>query len=344
MTMSRAFILALMVSAPFAAEPHVVSIGGPRLIIDGGIVLPRSVSTVSLEVRNPGAAARLWAPPMLSCACAAVQPESETFPASGAVAVAMRVSWPLGHAPAEATAEMHFTTPDAAKKNAAATVTVQVRIEDYLLLDERAGTYRLANRRFADADSGWEVDLVRGRHPDVWDDLSAEVGDGGLLVSSTRIDDDHWRVHFKPTAAMPLGSFGCPLTLTFRHKGKVLDHRVERRVVGRIIGPLRAIPGEVLLGAIPAGGSVERTVRVHAVDGSAVTVGEVSVDAGIVTATVSKDDPSLITLRADAPSGLSKQAPVGGSLRISARSSAGTFSLRVLLVGTMLPRAATDTP
>ena len=336
--------LSLICVALGAAEPHVVTIGGPRLIIDAGTVLPDSINEVRVEVRNPGAAERTWAAPTLSCSCAAVQPEAEVFPAAGAGAVMMRVRWPLGHAPAEATAEMRFTIPgDSASKPQVATVTIKGRIEDYLRLDESASTYRLSPRPFADDGSGWDVDLVRGLYPDAWDGLTADVGEG-LRASVVRVDADHWRVHLMPTAAMPLGSFSSDLGLGFTRGGAVLSHRVRRRVVGRITGPMRAVPSEVLLGAIPSGTVVERTVRVTAAEGDPVTVLEAMVDPGVVTATISPQDPSSILLRAVAPAVLAKQQPVGGFLRIRAKSNAGTYPIRIRLVGTMVVAEATDTP
>ena len=336
--------LSLICVALGAAEPQVVTIGGPRLVIDAGTVLPDSLTEVRVEVRNPGAAERTWAAPMLSCSCAALQPEADAFPAAGAGAVRMRVRWPLGHAPAEATAEMRFAIPgDAASKPDIATVTIKGRIEDYLRLDERAGTYRLAPRPFADDGSGWDVDLVRGLYPVAWDGLTAEVG-AGLRASVVRIDADLWRVHLVPTAAMPLGSFSSDLVLGFSQGGVALSHRVRRSVVGRISGPMRAVPSEVLLGAVFSGTAVERTVRVTAADGDPVTVLEATVDPGVVTATISPVDPSLILVRAAAPAVLAKQEPVGGFLRIRAKSAAGTYPIRVRLVGTMVVAEPTDTP
>jgi len=335
-------MLVLVAGALSAADSHLVAIGGPRLIIDGGVVLPGSTTTLVVAVKNPAATPRTWATPMLSCACAAVQPAAELFPAARSGLVTMQVRWPLGHAPAEATAEMHFTAPDGGSAERA-TVTVTGRIEDYLLLDERGGTYRLATTSLASAASGWDIDVSRGRHPEVWDDLSAEVSEPGLLASVARIDHDHWRIHLAPTTAMPLGSFGSSLVFAFRRDGQALDHRVARRVVGRVSGPVRATPGEVLLGAIPPGASVERTLRVQAVDGSAVTVLEAVVEPGI-TATVSPDDPAVVILRVSAPAEVVKPVPVGGYLHLRVLATAGTFQLRILLVGTLIPARANDTP
>lgn len=163
---------------------------------------------------------------------------------------------------------------------------IDADVRDLARWQDGGGTADLGSHPLGGAVRPPALRLRRGTHPLAWDTARPEIADPeGRWTATARADgDDGFAVElaFDPRGAC--GVFTAPLRVVLLADGRPRERVLDRRLRVAIDGPLRASPAGALFGAVPAGQSAERSLRLVSAAGATATA-------------VAVDDPTRIRAR-----------------------------------------------